>query len=193
MSSWLRIARSLHKTTLFAVLAVTAGCSSKSNLLDLGTVPAFELIRETGAPFQSEASLKGQVWIADFIFTNCPGPCPRMTQHMKRLQNELTGIDALKFVSITVDPARDTPEVLAAYGKRFGADPARWYFLTGAPETLHHLSKDVFKLGDIAPDLEHSTRFVLVDKAGRIRGYYASSEPSFTVKLMEDAKQLVKE
>ena len=112
---------------------------------------------------------------------------------MKRLQNELTGIDALKFVSITVDPARDTPEVLAAYGKRFGADPARWYFLTGAPETLHHLSKDVFKLGDIAPDLEHSTRFVLVDKAGRIRGYYASSEPSFTVKLMEDAKQLVKE
>lgn len=175
------------------LLAVTAGCSSKSKLPDLGTVPAFELIRETGAPFQSEASLKGQVWIADFIFTNCPGPCPRMTQHMKRMQNELTGIDRLKFVSITVDPARDTPEALAAYGKRFGADPARWYFLTGAPAALHHLSKDVFKLGDIAPDLEHSTRFVLVDKAGRIRGYYASSEPSFTVKLMEDAKRLVKE
>lgn len=190
MSSWLPTARFL----LSAILVLSAaGCQSRPKMPDLGAVPSFELTRETGEPFSSAAALKGQVWIADFIFTNCPGPCPRMTQHMKRLQDQLAGIDALKLVSITVDPARDTPEVLQAYGKRFGADPARWYFLTGPPATLHHLSKDVFKLGDIAPDLEHSTRFVLVDKSGRIRGYYATTEPSFTARLIEDAKTLVKE
>ena len=163
---------------------------------DLGPVPDFEMTRETGAAFSSAVELKGKIWIADFIFTNCPGPCPRLTQHMKRVQEGVTGMDQVKLVSFTVDPARDTPAVLAAYARRFGADPARWYFLTGSREALHHLSKDVFKLGDVAPDLEHSTRFVLIDRRSRIRGYYGTSlavEPSAISKLIEDSKRLVKE
>ncbi len=188
MPFWLRIA-------LFpSLLLFTAGCPSpKPPLPDLGNVPDFQLTRETGAAFASAIELRGKVWVADFIFTNCPGPCPRLTQHMKRVQEGLVGIDQAKLVSFTVDPARDTPRVLADYGKKFGADPLRWYFLTGSREDLHHLSKDVFKLGDVAPDLEHSTRFVLVDKQSRIRGYYGSSEPSRIVQLIEDAKRLVKE
>lgn len=188
MSSWLRIA-------LFpSVLLFTAACPSpKPPLPDLGSVPDFQLTRETGAAFASAAELRGKVWVADFIFTNCPGPCPRLTQHMKRVQEGLKGIEQAKLVSFTVDPARDTPEVLAAYGKRFSADPARWYFLTGSRDELHHLSKDVFKLGDVAPDLEHSTRFVLVDKKGRIRGYYGTTDPSMIVQVIEDAIRLVKE
>jgi protein SCO1/2 len=112
---------------------------------------------------------------------------------MKRVQEGLNGVDLARLVSFTVDPARDTPEVLAAYARKFGADPARWYFLTGSREDLHHLSKDVFKLGEVAPDLEHSTRFVLVDKKGRIRGYYGTSDPSRIAQVIEDAIRLVKE
>ena len=189
MSSWSRIAPFLLSV---AVLAIT-GCGSRPALPELGSVPAFDLTREDGKPFNSGSQLQGQVWIADFIFTNCPGPCPRMTQHMKRVQDQTAGIDHLKLVSFTVDPERDSPEVLAAYGKRFGAEPGRWYFLTGTREALHHLSREVFKLGDVAPDLEHSTRFVLVDKKSRIRGYYSTTEPSFIAKLLNDAKALVKE
>jgi protein SCO1/2 len=186
MSSWLPIA-------LF--LSLIVGCGAPPPPLpDFGAVPDFQLTRETGAAFASASELKGKVWIADFIYTTCPGPCPRMTQHMKQVQRDLDGLaDRVKLVSFTVDPERDTPPVLAEYGKRFGADPARWYFLTGGRAELHHLSKDVFKLGDVAPDLEHSTRFVLVDKRARIRGFYGSSEPSTIVKLVEDAKRLVKE
>lgn len=199
MSFWLRIARFLS-----AAILLLTGCgylpAPAPALPDLGAVPDFQLTRETGAAFQSAVELKGKIWIADFIFTNCPGPCPRLTQHMKRIQEGVVGMDQVKLVSFTVDPLRDTPAVLAAYGKRFGADPARWYFLTGSREDLHHLSKDVFHLGDVAPDLEHSTRFVLVDQHARIRGYYGTSsaespglEPSAVSKLIEDSKRLVRE
>jgi protein SCO1/2 len=182
-----------HLPVLGFVFLALAACASKPPLPEFGTVPAFELTCDNGKLFGSATQLTGKVWIADFIFTNCPGPCPRMTQHMKRIQDQSAGIDDLKLISFTVDPERDSPEVLAAYGKRFGADPQRWYFLTGPRESLHHLSKEVFKLGDVAPDLEHSTRFVLVDKKSRIRGYYSTTEPSFIAKLLEDAKALVKE
>ncbi len=189
MSYWLRIALFLPSAAL-----VFTACGTKSQSLPhLGPVPAFELTREDGQPFSSAKSLQGNVWIADFIFTNCPGPCPRMTQHMKHLQDQTEGIDALKFVSITVDPERDSPEALKAYATRFKADPGRWYFLTGTQQALQHLSKDVFRLSDVAADLEHSTRFVLVDKLGRIRGYYATADASFMGRIIEDAKSLVKE
>jgi protein SCO1 len=190
MSFSLPIARFL---SVPLVLLLTGCGASAPSLPDLGAVPDFRLTRETGASFPSATELRGKVWVADFIFTNCPGPCPRLTQHMKRVQEGLNGISQAKLVSFTVDPERDTPEVLAAYGKRFGADAARWYFLTGPRADLHHLSKDVFKLGDVAPDLEHSTRFVVVDKNSRIRGYYGTSEPSNIAKLIEDVKRLVKE
>jgi len=182
---------------LAAFVLLAAGCgfvpSKRVSLPKLGPVPDFTLTREDGSTFDTSKTLRGKVWIGDFIFTNCPGPCPRMTQFMKRLQDQTRGIDDLRLVSITVDPDRDTPQVLAAYAKRFGADPARWSFLTGSKSELHHLSKDVFKLGDVAPDFEHSTRFVLVDKLNRIRGYYGTSDASFLMRLIDDAKTLTKE
>jgi protein SCO1 len=202
MCCWWRIVRFPRSAFLVATLACFVllfggGCgfvpSRRVSLPKLGPVPDFVLTREDGSTFETAKSLRGKVWIGDFIFTNCPGPCPRMTQFMKRLQEQTRGIDELRFVSITVDPDRDTAPVLAAYAKRFGADPARWFFLTGSKAELHHLSKDVFKLGDVAPDFEHSTRFVLVDKLGRIRGYYGTSDASFLMRLIEDAKTLVKE
>ncbi len=191
MPSWWPTARS---ASLGLLLAFTGGCGLvRSQLPDLGIVPPFQLVSEDSKEFRSEERLKGKVWLADFIFTNCPGPCPRMTQHMRYFQTEAKDLDSVRFVSFTVDPKRDTPVVLDSYARRFNADRTRWSFLTGPPEELQRLSRDVFKLGDIAPDFEHSTRFALVDKGGHIRAYYSTTDPAFRTKLLDDLKDLAKE
>jgi protein SCO1/2 len=94
-------------------------------------------------------------------------------------------------VSFTIDPARDTPEALATYAQHFGANPDKWYFLTGQQKDLHHLSRDVFMLGNIDGTLEHSTRFVLVDRQSRIRGFYDSSDAESMEKLPRDLGSLL--
>lgn len=195
MPSWLPTARSASLALLLAAAVTAAGCGyfSRTRLPDLGIVPPFHLQSQTGDMFRKDQHLRNTVWIADFIFTNCPGPCPRMTQHMRWLQDNTKDLPNVRFVSFTVDPKRDTPDVLAAYAKTFGADTTRWFFLTGPPEELQRMSKDVFKLGDIAPDFEHSTRFALVDRRAHIRGYYSTTSPSFRIKVMEDIKDLAKE
>jgi hypothetical protein len=99
-------------------------------------------------------------------------------------------IPDVRLVSFTVDPANDTPPVLAAYAKMHGASPSMWYFLTGPVATLQMLDRDAFKLGDIDATLQHSTRFVLVDGQGRIRGYYDTSESSAIPKVISDIDAL---
>jgi protein SCO1/2 len=187
--------------------AALIGCSHASAKLDsYGTVPDFTLTDQTGAAFSSSAELKGVDWIADFIYTTCPGPCPRMSSQMHEVQTALSGVDGipdaipagspmdkLRLVSFTVDPAHDTPPVLADYAKRFGAKPGIWFFLTGPEDALHHLSRDVFMLGDINGSLEHSTRFVLVDRRSRIRGFYLTSEPDAIARLIADTKSLARQ
>ena len=110
-----------------------------------------------------------------------------MSSMMRQIQEKNPG---LKLVSFTVDPARDTPEALAAYGKRFLADPARWRFLTGKREELNHLKLDVFKLGSVDGSLDHSTRFVLVDRRGQIRGFYATGDGDPVARVLADALRL---
>jgi protein SCO1/2 len=95
--------------------------------------------------------------------------------------------------SFTIDPERDTPEALAVYAKRYHADPNQWHFLTGSRADLRKLSWDTFHLGDVNGQLDHSTRFVLIDQKSRIRGYYDTSESESIPKLMEDIKTVMKE
>jgi len=166
-----------------------AACASKPALPVCGSVPAFTLTDQSGAPFSSTA-LEGRVWIADFFFTNCPGPCPRMSSQMHQVETALEGTDA-RMVSMTIDPERDTPPVLTEYARHFEAKPGIWYFLTGSHDTLNQLDHDVFKLGTLDGSLEHSTRFVLVDRKARIRGFYLTSEPDAISTLIADARQLL--
>jgi protein SCO1/2 len=168
-------------------------CSLKTSLPELGVVPAFELTSESGEPFRS-AALTGKVWVANFIFTTCHGPCPRMSSQMRHLQNKLAGTEDVHLLSFTVDPANDTPPALAAYARQFGADPARWTFLTGDKTGLERLSYDTFHLNRVGgPQFEHSGRFVLVDRRSRIRGYYDSSDPEAMAQLRDDIRALLKE
>jgi protein SCO1/2 len=175
---------------LFSLCVFLVGCAQKP-LPVLGDVPAFQLTDQQGRTFSSASALYGHVWVADFVFTNCEGPCPRMSSHMHNLQTKTEG--AVKLVSFTVDPKRDTPEVLAEYSKKFGVDANRWSFLTGTVATLNMLDQDAFKLGTVGDEIEHSTRFALVDKKGHIRAYYALSDGNPEDKIAKDVSRLEKE
>jgi len=173
-------------------LALTACIPQKSSLPVYYDVSPFELISQDGQPFHSDV-LRGKVWVADFIYTTCPGPCPRMTSQMREVQDATIKIADVKLVSFTVDPARDTPAVLAEYAKTHRASAEHWYFLTGPEETLQKLDRDTFKLGNVDATLQHSTRFVLVDRQSRIRGYYDTSESQAIPRLINDIYALVRE
>jgi protein SCO1/2 len=160
-----------------------------------GTVPSFQLVNQDGERFGS-AQLMGKIWIADFIFTACPGPCPMISSRMSELQKPLEKTD-VHLVSFTVDPERDTPEVLRGYAEKLHARPKRWDFLTGPKSAIYDLSRNGFKLA--ASDSEedgipvHSTRMVLVDRHGEIRGYYEATAPDAVTKLLADTSHLLRE
>lgn len=158
-----------------------------------GNVPEFQLTNQDGNNFGS-ADLRGKIWIADFIYSTCPGPCPMISSRMSELQKPLEKTD-VHLVSFTVDPAKDTPEVLRTYAERLQAEPGRWDFLTGAQSTIYNLSRNGFKLalGEEKGVPIHSTRMILVDRYGAIRGYYDAAEPDAVTKLVADTTHLLRE
>ncbi|HEV2047502.1 MAG TPA: SCO family protein [Chthoniobacterales bacterium] len=161
-----------------------------------GSVPSFELVNQNGQPFGS-AQLLGKIWIADFIFTTCPGPCPMISSRMSELQTPLEKTD-VHLVSFTVDPDKDTPEVLRGYAEKLQAQPTRWDFLTGQKPAIYKLSRDGFKLAVSDGSAEtgtpvHSTRMILVDRHGDIRGYYDATEADAMTKLLADTNHLLRE
>jgi len=178
---------------LSALLLACSSCRSHGPALgDWGVVPHFSLTSQNGQPFDSSV-LMGRIWVADFFFTSCPGPCPRMTSQMHQVQEATSKMPSVRLVSFTVDPARDTPQQLTAYAHEHHALPAHWYFLTGSQADLNRLGFDVFKLNHVDGTLQHSTRFVLVDKSCHIRGYYDTSEPGSIPRLVADIHALGRE
>ena len=109
---------------------------------------------------------------------------------MNRLQASTASSPEVKLISFTVDPEHDTPAVLADYGKHFKADPSRWNFLTGDRSALNDLGLNSFHLNSVDGSLIHSTRFALIDRQGRIRGYYSSEDDDFLKRILRDLKQL---
>jgi protein SCO1/2 len=189
---------------LTLLLALGIGVSlyrkSRGALPVLGTVPAFSLTGAGGQAVTLDA-LRGRPWVADFIFTRCTGTCPVMTGKMAELQKAAPS--GTRLVSFTVDPANDTPDVLARYGRSVGAR-ADWLFLTGTKEALYALSTQGFKLAamEIPPGQPpgagdgpflHSSRLVLVDRAARIRGYYDSEEAGTIERLLADLRRVSRE
>jgi len=172
--------------------------------------PEFSLQNCSGKDL-SKKDLLGHVWVVDFVFTRCGGPCPLMTQSMRSLQNSLLEEGLLappvsaRLVSISVDPGYDTPEVLHEYASNWGADLNSWYFLTGPAESTLRLIREGFKIaaeregsgseegGMDMPDIVHSTNFLLVDQQGWIRKIYHLEEPDLKDKIIEGIKVLVDE
>jgi protein SCO1/2 len=148
----------------------------------------------------SQADWRGQIFVVDLIFTRCLGPCPVVSATMSQLQAALPASPPVRLVSLTSDPAYDTPEVLKKYGERFGARPGVWAFLTGPKEMVRHLAMEELKLSmsDKPPaeratpvDLViHSTRLVLLDPQGRIRGYFDGETTACIPAILAAIRQL---
>jgi protein SCO1 len=161
-----------------------------------GAVPPFQLVNQDGQPFGS-AQLSGKIWIADFVYTSCPGPCPMISSRMSELQKPLENTD-VHLVSVSVDPEHDTPNVLRRYAEKLHAQPQRWDFLTGSKTAIYALSRNSFKLAIADGSQEmgapvHSTRMILVDRHSMIRGYYDAPAPDAITKLLADANHLLRE
>jgi len=173
-------------TLLLAFLLVQIKSrSAPSQLLPVyGQIADFSLTNQNGRAL-SLADLRGQVWVADIIFTRCPGPCLKMTKQMKVLQDGLPPDSQAKLVTLTTDADFDTPPVLKAYAERFAADPQRWMFLTGTKRGIANLAIDSLKLTAIEKKPEerespqdlfvHSTIFVIADKRGQLRGVFETT------------------
>lgn len=156
------------------------------------SVPDFSLTNQQGNAL-GLSDMVGKIWIADFIFTNCPTICPAMTQEMARLQSEFVA-HPVYFVSFSVDPERDTTEVLTRYAKAYGADDRRWHFLTGDKAHIYQLAEQGFFLdaGPKGGGILHSPRFVLVKPDGNIHDYYHSQSKPAMLRLRQDIKTLLK-
>ncbi|MCZ6620378.1 MAG: SCO family protein [Deltaproteobacteria bacterium] len=166
---------------------------------NFGTVPDFSLLERSGISINL-SDLQGKIWIVNFIYTSCPDTCPLQSAEMAKLQGERDHEATFRLLSITIDPERDTLQVLSRYANRFGADPDRWLFLTGEKEGIYRLAQQGFHLSAVPvsndegkndPAFIHSSRFVLVDDKAEIRGYYVSTDPDALRRLRRDLKTLL--
>jgi protein SCO1 len=194
--------------SLALLLAKAQAHASRSQALPvLASIADFSLTNQNDAPV-SLGDLNGKVWVADIIFTRCPGPCLRMTRQMKELQDALPKDNPARLVSLTTDADFDTPEVLKTYALKNGADASRWMFLTGDKKQVNHLAVDSLKLSAVEKKPEervtpddlwvHSTIFVVIDKHAQLRAIFQTggedvSWPEEKSKLLAAVKQLERE
>jgi len=164
-------------------------------------VPPFSFTERSGKTISNQ-DLAGKIWVADFIYTTCPGPCPLVSANMARLQKSVASDPNVQLVTFTVDPNHDTPPVLAAYADKFGADANRWWFLTGAEKPMDTLIQNGFwqavqdnqgSAADGGFTVTHSTKLVLVDADGNVRGFYDGVGTDGRANLLQSIKTLEKE
>jgi protein SCO1/2 len=158
----------------------------------LGEVPDFSFTERSGRTV-ARKDLLGKVWVADFIFTSCAGTCPVMTSRMAGVHEVLRKLPGALCVSFSVDPERDTLAALRDYADRFSASADGWWFVRGPQAEVHRLEYRGFKMGDAEDPMIHSERFVLVDREGRIRGWYRGTEAPEVERLVADARRLAGE
>ncbi len=194
------------------ILAVASGCEPRSDspivmltppkrsanaeLQRYWQVPDFALTERSGVSV-SASDLLGKVWIADFFYSTCPGPCPMMTSRLSAIHKQLASEPDVRVVSITIDPAKDTTEVLQAYAQNFGASD-RWLFLTGEKQAIFSLAQQGFKLSvsedpAAAEPITHSTKLALVDRHGLVRGMYEGAGEDESELLVQDVRRLLQE
>lgn len=184
-----------------AVLAAlsAAACSRRvpAALYDLPDFKMTQVQAKGEKPF-GPADMRGKVWVADFIFTSCAGPCPMLSNHMASLAKTLP--PEVRLLSVTVDPDTDSAPVLRDYAKNFGADLERWVFIRGGVKETYQLMFGGFRQPmSVDPSatpgarVTHSTRFLLVDKRGGVRGLYDGLSASDDAAIARDAGSLLKE
>lgn len=164
-------------------------------------VQPFSFTDQLGRPYNSD-SLKGKIYAVNFFFATCKGICPRMNENFSKVYEAYRGDTAVVFLSHTVNPELDTPAALAAYARRFEADPGRWVFLTGDKQALYDQARYSYLLSaaddttglSIDDDFIHDQHFVLVDRNGNMRGkFYDGLDSADVQQLIKDIKVLEQE
>ena len=191
------------------LLALVSGCKKEDATFEMmqppatpvvlqkyWAVPDFTLTERSGQTVKL-ADLAGKIWVADFFYTTCPGPCPMLSSRLSDVQKELGSEPDLRLVSISTDPEKDTPEVLTLYAKRFQATD-HWLFLTGPKTDIYTLARDGFKLPIAEPvspgaQISHSTRLILIDRTGTVRGFYEATGETGLRDLIRDIRTVLSE
>jgi len=176
---------------LLASVFVAQRYFNQPEIPKLYPVPDFEFPSQQGNVF-SNHNFNAKISVVDFIFTNCPGICPVMTNKMSALYQEYVDENRVQFVSFSVDPDRDSLQALVNYAEKWHVTDQRWYFLRTEKEKIQNLYEQGFKLGGELP-YGHSGTFVLVDQNGMIRGYYDHSNPDDLELLHRDIEVLLDE
>lgn len=182
--------------TLLGLSMGLIGCegsrSPKDSLPVMGAAPDFTFLDTQEEQFRFRET-DGRVRVVSFFFARCPSICPRINSSLQAIQRALPSPESALFVSISVDPENDTPQVLAEYAKKYRGSSKNWKFLTGDSSTVESLLSEGFRLASgMLPD-EHNTRVVLVDRQGRVRGYYQGMDSSHLERLKSDLLGMVKD
>ncbi len=185
----------MERALVLALTALWIACARHAEpaLGELPTyfpAPSFQGTTVDGTLLAS-TELHGKVYVVSFFFTSCTGPCPIMNSRLSVLHSLFADEPRVRFVSVTVDPRRDTPSVLKRYAERYGAKPGRWDFLWMSPDKLEQLTREFRVSGSPEhPDL-HTTRFILVDGQGMVRGFFSGLEEEEAKKLERAIRYLL--
>jgi protein SCO1/2 len=174
-----------------ALIVIDLANKSRSNFPVLGEVPDFQFTERSGESF-GKNNMRGTINVVNFFFTTCVGPCPIMNARVAELYQKYSTTDQVRFVSISVDPKRDSLTVLRKYAEDFGVTDNRWLFLRGEKEEVHRVSEKGFMLAGDLPTI-HSTKLVLVDRNQKIRGYYDSFDEESLRLLTVHVRELLYE
>lgn len=178
--------------SLPAVFFLTKFSKQDNNPVELpkiSEIGEFNLINQENQSYGLK-DLKGSYWVASFIFTRCQGPCPLITKKIKSISEEFSGLSNIKFVSLSMDPDYDTPQIFKEYAKKYKLNLEAWNLLTGKKEAVMDITRNLFRL-PVSEDPEmHTTRIVLVDSNANIRGYYNILDEGSVEKLILDLKNI---
>lgn len=180
-----------HHEALKAEEAMRGTMATTGGKVDLGSAPVFSLENARGGTLGTEA-LKGKIWAVDFFFTSCGSVCPQMSETMKKIDDKLKDVPEFQLLSITTDPENDTAAKLQKYAEQYGASE-RWHFLRGSIQDVMKAQAG-FKIGNPENFEQHSAKIVLVDRDGKILGYYdgyGTDRAAFSDELIKDVKKLV--
>lgn len=162
--------------------------------VDRHEIRAFQLVNQLGDTI-SNKDFEDKIYLIDFFFTSCPSICPKVTKQMLRLYDHVNEYDDVLLVSTSIDPVRDTPEILKKYADNMNIDHGKWLFLTGDKDEIMDLAnEDYFVTALVAPDVpggfDHSGKIILLDKSSRIRGFCEGTESKSVSGMMKMIDQL---
>lgn len=183
----------------FALARFIPGFSGGDNLPVISYVKSFSFANQEGKQI-TDKDVTGKVYVAEYFFTTCKGICPKMNTNMKKIAQDFAGEPDFRILSYTVDPETDTVARMKHYADSLGADPNKWWFLTGRKDSLYHLARGSYLLDDpknnaanIDEQFIHTQFLALVDKGGRVRKIYDSLKKDELAQLENDIRSLLKE